>query len=30
VVVKGGNPSTFTWNVNMGQWKKGAVQVWPK
>ncbi|MBM3685578.1 MAG: hypothetical protein FJW85_01040 [Actinobacteria bacterium] len=30
LIVKGGNPSTFTWNVNMGQWKKGAVQVWPK
>lgn len=30
VLVKGGNPSTFPWNFNMGQWKAGGVQVWPK
>ena len=29
VIVKGGNPSTFPWNFNMGQWKSGGVQVWP-
>lgn len=29
VVVKGGSPSSFPWNFNMGQWKSGGVQVWP-
>ena len=29
IAVKGGNPPTFNWGFNMGQWKSGGVQVWP-
>lgn len=29
VFVKGGTPSSFSWNFTMGEWKAGGVKVWP-